>query len=129
MRASMERRRFRRAELDVEVTMHPLGAPEGIDSTVFGRVKDLSLAGFYSHVKTPCSLKVGDMAMCSVAIPPDQSRWFPFTRVTGKGSVVRLDPVPQGRRTGDSPEGEELMGVAVAFAPTVTALGSIEAIY
>lgn len=126
MKAAVERRRFRRAGLDVEVAIRLLGTEDGSASTILGRIRDLSLAGFYGHVKAPCSLKVGDLAMCSVAIPPEQSRWFPFTRITGKGSVVRLDSVPQGRRLGDSPNDEPLMGVAVAFAPDVTALGSIQ---
>ena len=131
MKSGVERRRFRRAELDVSVTIHPLPGQDGASAPPFvGRIKDLSLAGFYGHVKASCSLKVGDLAMCSIVIPPEQSRWFPFTRVTGKGSVVRLDSIPEGRRVGDSPpNGEPLLGMAVAFAPNVTALGSIESMY
>ena len=126
MKASMERRRFRRAELDVPVSIRALGEQGSTSEPIVGQAKDISLAGLYCHVKTPCSIASGQSVMCSVVIPPEQARWFPFTRVTGRGNVVRLEPVPEGRRAGEIQPEEQLMGVAIAFAADVTALGTIE---
>jgi hypothetical protein len=79
-------------------------------------------------VKAPCALQVGEQVICSIAVPPEQSRWFPFSRILGKGWVTRLKPIAMGRRDGDwvpeSPE-EELLGLVVAFNPDVSALGTI----
>ena len=125
MKAGVERRRFRRAEVDVPVAIRPGGAGSASAALIEGQVKDISLAGFYCYMKAPCALKPGDMVSCSMTIPQEQARWFPFTRVVGKGSVMRIEPVPMGRRAGDTPSEEELVGAAIAFTPDVTALGSI----
>ena len=125
MRASVERRRFRRAELDVPVSIRAMGTQVTDTGPIVGEVKNISLAGVYCHVKASCALTPGQSVLCSVMIPEEQSRWFPFTRVTGKGSVVRLEPVPVGRRAGEEPTDDHLVGMAIAFASDVTALGTI----
>lgn len=127
MKTLSERRQFRRAELDVTIAIRPIEEEEGASSTVIeGRVKNVSLAGVLCFVPTPCPLKTGQAVICSVTIPLEQARLFPFTRLNGKGWIVRIAPVAPGRRSGDLTQGEQFLSVAVAFAPDVTALGTIE---
>ena len=127
MRPSVERRRFRRAELDVAVDIRPAGQRDPTISAISGQVKDVSLAGVYCFVSAPCQLKAGDEVNCSISIPEEQSRVFPFSRVLGRGCVVRVDPNPAPAReaSGESRigEGEPLVGLALSFAPDVMALG------
>jgi len=120
MRSGVERRQFRRAEVDVPVAIR-------FDSgSATGQVKNVSLAGVYCYTNSPCALKPGESVTCAIAIPPEQTRAFPFTRIAGKGWVVRVEPVPAGRRAGENPSDEDLIGLAVAFTPDVTALGAVE---
>ena len=121
----MERRRFRRAELDVPVSIRSMEQEQSA-SPVVGQVKDVSLAGVYCYLKDPLPFKPGELVVCSIAIPPEQTRLFPFSRILGKGWIVRAEPVPLGRREGERPPEEELIGVAVAFTPEVSALGTLE---
>ena len=128
MKATAERRRSRRAELDVTVEIRPAGA--GQEPSAFppltGEVKNISLAGVYAHVKAPCPLQPGQHIICSIHVPPEQARWFPFARILGKGWVIRLDPVQVGRRAGEAMPEDQLLGLAIAFAPDVTALATLE---
>lgn len=125
MRSGVERRQFRRAEIDVPVSIRASASEEPSPPTITGQVKNLSLSGVYCYTASPCSLKPGESVTCAVAIPPEQARAFPFTRIAGKGWVVRVDPIPAGRRAGENPTDEDLIGLAVAFTPDVTALGTI----
>ena len=127
MKTAMERRRFRRAALDVPISIRPLGQEESA-GPVMGQVKDVSLAGVYCYTKTPCRLQPGERVVCSISISQEQTRQFPFSRLLGKGWVVRLEPVPVGRREGEHPPEDEetVLGLAVAFTPDVAALGTIE---
>ncbi len=124
MKAVVERRQFRRADVDVAVEIRPQ-RDGGLGEPIAGQVKNVSLAGVLSYVQAPCALQAGDQVVCSMTIPESQNRFFPFTRLHGKGWVVRIDEIASGRRAGDVPEGEQWLGLAIAFAPDVTALGSI----
>jgi len=124
MKTTMERRRFRRAELNVLMTMR-LVNQDAEAEPVIGQVKDISLAGAFCYTEAPCFLKLGDAVICSIAIPPEQARLFPFTRVLGKGWVTRLEPLLVGRREGERQPEEALLALAVAFSPDVAALGTI----
>ena len=127
MKTLSERRQFRRAELDVTISIRPLAEEEGASTTVIeGRVKNVSLAGALCYVPTPCPLKTGQAVVCAVTIPLEQARLFPFARINGKGWIVRIAPAAAGRRSGDFTPGEQYLSVAVAFAPDVTALGTLE---
>lgn len=119
----MERRRFRRAELDVPVSIRP-ATQDASAEPVVGHVKDVSLAGVFCYVKAPCPLEVNTPVIFSIAIPFEQLRAFPFTRLLGKGRIVRTEPIPVGRRSGEDQAGEPLQGLALEFAPNVTALAS-----
>lgn len=127
MKAEVERRRFRRAELEVPVAIRAVGPhEEPAPEPLVGETKDISLAGVYCHLKAPCTLAPGQSVMCTVAIPEELFKRFPFARLTGRGSVVRLEPVPAGRRADDNQSSKQLIGLAIAFAPDVTALGAME---
>ena len=102
MKAGVERRRSRRADLDVPIEIRQGPASES-HQPVVGQVKNVSLTGVYFHVKTPCALQTGEQVTCSIHIPPEHSRWFPFTRILGKGWIMRSEPVPVGRRAGEAP--------------------------
>lgn len=125
MKSEMERRRFRRAELDVQVAIRPV-AQNASAEPVIGQVKDVSMAGVYCYVKSPCPLALDTPVIFSISVPFEHVRAFPFTRVLGKGRVVRAEPVPVGRRSGELRAGEPLQGLALEFAPDVTALASAE---
>ena len=132
----IERRQYRRAELEVPVTILVEDAsvssaeegqkhPETSRTVVKGDLKNMSLAGFFAHVKSPCPLQPNSEVVCSVVIPSDEEVRFPFSRVAGKGWVVRLEPIPTGRRAGETKSSEQLLGIAVAFHPNVSALGRV----
>ena len=129
MRNVFERRRFRRASIEaVPVTLRacPDPAADGSVSAVQAHARDVSLAGMYCYVSAPVPWLVGEPVHCTVVIPPEQAASFPFARVLGPGWVVRVDQIPRGRRAGENPSGEERYGVAVAFAPDVTALAAVQ---
>ena len=125
MKSEVERRQFRRAEIDVPVAIRQMSAEPSSPATITGQVKNLSLSGVYCYTTSPCALKPGESVSCTVAIPPEQARLFPFTRIAGRGWVVRMDPILSGRRAGENPTTDMLIGLAVAFTPDVTALGTI----
>ena len=120
----MERRRYRRAELNVPVAIRQLGSDGSPGTSMTGEVKNLSLAGVFCHVKAPSTMELGHTMICSTLIPPEERRAFPFTRIHGKCTVVRVETVPMGRRAGESQASEPLVGIAMAFASDVTALGT-----
>jgi len=104
--------------------MNAEGAAE--QATVTGQAKNVSLAGLYCHVKGSCALAPGQQVISSISCSEDQARRFPFARVLGKGWVTRVEPVVTGKRVGEPIEDQTLIGVTVAFAPDVTALGMLE---
>ena len=123
MRSVLERRQFRRAELNVPVTIRSL-TPEGSASEpIIGQVKDVSLAGMYCTVIKPAPVASGDTIACSVSIPSDHATLFPFTRIAGKGRILRVDG--RHRHAGAAAGDQERVGLAVAFAPDITALTAI----
>ena len=128
MRTATEQRQYRRAEIDASLSIRLLSQLSQNEpaSPIPCRVKNASLAGVYCYVGDGYSLKPGDQVVCSLAIPTEQTRLFPFRRVLGKGRIVRVEPIPTGRRAGESPSGQQLFGAAIAFAPDITALGSLE---
>lgn len=130
MKTGIERRRFRRADLDeVRVQIRPYtdGSAEPVLSQpITGQLKNVSLAGFFCYVKQPCELQTGQLIAASIELGPEQRRLFPFSGLFGKGWVIRQDTIARGRRAGELHNDEHLIGLAVAFAPDVAALGMIE---
>jgi hypothetical protein len=121
-----ERRRFRRADLELPVTVRPLNDQNVPGEPVICQLREVSLAGLYCSVKAPSPFKLNDHVVCSVSVPRERTRVFPFTRLHSKGWVVRVEPVPAGRRAGESSSGEQMVGLAVAFASDATALATFE---
>ena len=122
MSLTTERRRFRRAEVAVDVAIRPQDAATAV---VTGAVKDISLAGVYCYAPSPCPLKPGAPVTCEVTVPAEQTRQFPFSRILSKGWIVRVEPIPTGRREGERPSDDARVGVAVAFTPDVKAFGTV----
>ena len=123
MSPTIERRKSRRADTEAPV---PIELRDGNSAPpVIGQVKNISLAGALCHVQAPCALKPGDEVICSCSLPREGARGFPFQRILGKGRVVRVEAVAGGRRAGETPSEQDLVAVAIAFAPDVTALATI----
>lgn len=125
MAVGTERRRFRRADLEVPVEIRKADQKGAEINTVRGTVRDVSLAGFYCFIENPSDLKLGDLVDCSVSVTEEQVR-FPFSRVLGRGWVTRLEPNLPGEQADEqSSSKKSVVGLAVAFAPDVTALGTM----
>ena len=126
MSHTVERRRFRRAGLEAPVVIRAVDTAGSEQAPITGQAKNVSLAGLYCHVKAPCPLTIGQAVLSSIAFSEEQARVFPFARLLGKGWVTRVEPVAPGKRAGDLADDDALMGVTVAFAPDLTALGMLE---
>ena len=126
MSSALEHRRFRRATLDAPVVIRTVEAEGAEPAIITGQAKNVSLAGLYCHVKSPCSLTAGQPVLSSIAFTDEQARLFPFARLLGKGWVTRVESVTAGKRAGEPAERDALIGVTVAFTPDLTALGMLE---
>jgi hypothetical protein len=127
MDVTVDRRKARRAEVEVPIQLR-LATPQNPDGerSLMGKVKNVSLTGVYCQVKAPCPLHVGEPVICSVSVPKPQRRYFPFSSLRSRGWVTRLEPLPMGRRHGEVPAGESLLGVGLCFASDVMAFGALE---
>ena len=112
--------------MEVEVEIRSQASPSASANRTIGSLKNVSLAGLYCTVKAPAPFQSGDQVICSLSIPPQHARQFPFTRILGRGWILRLDAVPSGRRAGENQGANALIGVAIAFSPNVTALGTVD---
>ncbi len=118
--AAVERRRHRRVDLPVKVVFRLIeGASVGAPFTSFA--KDVGLAGVFVIVPGSANLKPGAAVSYSVEVPPERQRQFPFTRLMGKGWIVRL-----AEKETDAEGGILGTGVAIAFADDVTALSTVQ---
>jgi hypothetical protein len=114
---NVELRRGRRVTLQASVLLKPADA--GPDAAFEERrVGNISLAGVYFEIDGANPYAVEDVVMTSVAIPESQRRDFPFTRLIGRGRVVRVDTLPPR-------EGRPRFGVALQFGADVTALTTV----
>ena len=119
--SGVERRRGRRMSFEAPLLIRHLSAEE---SHPFKErvTKNVSLAGVYFECEigdaTPYA--VDHVVVTSVLIPEPQRRQFPFTRLAGRGRVVRVTEFPHGT-AGTS----RRVGVAVEFGDDVLALTTI----
>ena len=81
--------------------------------------KNLSLTGVYFEAKEPPRLTVNEMVIASVVVPETERRQFPFTRLSGKGRVVRIQALDEDDAT------RKRYGIALEFGDDVTALTPI----
>ena len=115
----VERRRERRATLEAPLLLRRLGTPpsQSFEERV---TKNISLAGVYFELEGEDLYGVNEPLLTSVSIPEAKQREFPFTRVAGRGRVVRVEELP--------PEGagpRRRVGVAIEFSSDVTMLTAI----
>lgn len=117
---SLERRRGRRINLEVPLLIR--GDEARLAQPFQEHVtKNLSLAGVYFETGDGPRFAVNDVVVVSAVIPALQRQEFPFTRVAGKGRIVRvteLEPQAADRKR---------FGVALEFGDDVTALTAVPA--
>ncbi len=118
----VERRHARRTKFDGPMMIR--AAETRTDAPIMAQVRNVSLAGAYCAVKSPCTLKPQDEVVCSLETPPEQLRTFPFSRLHGRGWIVRIERISMGRRAGETLSDDQL-GLVIAFSPDVTALSTI----
>ena len=118
--APSERRRYRRIPLPVQVLAKRAqpGEPGESDRFQSGLVQDVSLAGVYFTTPAWKRIEPQEMLTVSISVPREQSRDFPFSRLVGRGRVVRVQPVE-----GETPNTAQL-GIALEFADDLTVLAA-----
>lgn len=111
----VDRRRGRRIALQASVRIKKSDAAFG-EPFKEQVCQNVSLAGVYFETEQSPALNKNDVVVTSVSISPSQTRDFPFSRLAGKGRVVRVeeikDPSGQSKR----------FGVALEFGEDMTAL-------
>lgn len=117
----VERRRGRRANVRAKMLIKRLGqeTPQASKEEV---TQNLSLAGAYFETDPENQYKANEFVMTSVAVPESQVRDFPFTRLAGKGRIVRVSEVSAQEGTTS-----KRIGVALEFGEDLTALSALPA--
>ena len=113
--AGSERRRYRRVPLSVHVLARR-SSTAGQGAFEAGETQDVSLGGMYFTTAAWRDVQPQDMLTLSVSVPRDHTRDFPFSRLAGRGRVVRVD------RVRDHEPGPPQLGIAVEFADDLTML-------
>ena len=112
----IDRRRHRRIDLTV-----PILARRSTDGTTApfkqGVARNLSLAGVYFTTAGWHELEADEVMTISVSVPPEKVRNFPFSRLAGRGRVVRVDELAKV-----ASEGPTLFGIALEFGEDLTVL-------
>ena len=118
-RGSVDRRRGKRANLEVPLSIRRVEADR---SKPFQEevTKNISLVGLYFETEHGDQYTMNEMVTASVAVPDQQTRQFPFRRLSGRTRVVRVNELPSG-----TPSGRRRFGVALEFGDDVTALTAI----
>jgi hypothetical protein len=80
--------------------------------------ENLSLVGAYFETTSPHGLAPDGQILASVSIPEGERRAFPFTRLAGRGRVVRIHELPPL-------DGSPRYGVALEFSNDLTALTAV----
>ena len=113
---SADRRRGRRVSVEAPLLIRPSG--EGMPTSFQQeRTKNVSLAGAYFETAKGEGFAINVPVVVSVSVPIAETRQFPFTRLAGRGRVVRMfDLQPEGA------VGHKRFGIAVEFGDDVTAL-------
>ena len=120
-RTGVERRRGRRANLKASLLIRRFGT-SGLGPAKEELAENISLAGVYFETEESSAYVAHDVVMTSVSIPDQHTRQFPFTRVAGRGRVVRVHELPV-----EDPSGRKRFGIALEFGDDVTALTAIPA--
>lgn len=126
---SVDRRRERRIALHVPIQIRRVedAASGPVEE---GLTNNVSLAGVYFECRAELPLAPNEIVVASVSIPEGPLREFPFTRLAGRGRVVRVDALPAGAesheagRPAQAPGGRR-QGVALEFGEQLTMLSAI----
>lgn len=111
-----ERRRYRRIQLALPMQARKIESEEP-GNFKDGVTKDISLAGVYFTTSAWQQIDCDESLMISVAVPRERARDFPFSRLAGRGRVIRVEELAKVRETGP-----RLFGVAVEFGDDLTVL-------
>ena len=117
---SVERRRGRRAYVEAPLLIRRMGAQGSASREEL--TKNVSLAGVYFETEEGHPYTENEMVMVSVSNPEANVREFPFTRLAGRGRVVRIEPLPQQEASRT-----KRVGIALEFSHDLTALSAIPA--
>lgn len=85
-----EKRRSKRIDLSLPVSVK-CASKSGKGDTLEGITINVSYYGAYLVDISIKNLKAEDTLNISLSVPRDESRDFPFSRITGKAKVVRVD--------------------------------------
>jgi len=117
---TIERRRGRRVLLHVPLLIRRVDQ-QGPSAPLTAVTRNLGLAGVYFETDAASALAVNEVVIASVSVPEAQRRVFPFTRMSGKSRVVRVEVL-------DADQSHPTrIGVALEFGDEVTALSAIPA--
>ena len=112
-----ERRRARRIDLEASLFLRQDSGADG-DSVQQRLAKNVGLSGVYFETDNPYALN--EVMVASLSVPESERRQFPFTRLMGRGRVVRVQELSQADR-----DGRKRFGVALEFGADLTALTAI----
>ena len=115
--APRERRRYRRVPLEVQV-LAKRTAPGEPSRFQPGVTQDVSLSGVYFTTPAWQQVQPQEVLTVSISVPREQSRDFPFSRLVGRGRVVRVQPVD-----GETAD-EQQLGIALEFGDDLTILAA-----
>ena len=114
-----ERRRGRRISLQAPLLIRRL-AQQGAELFQELLTQNVSMAGVYFETDDADAFAMNESVMTSVSIPEIQRREFPFTRLAGRGRVVRINPLPPPQSSE-----RQRFGIALEFGEDLTALTAI----
>ena len=118
---NVDRRRGRRA--DVQASLRIQGTSEGKSEWVKAETtQNVSLAGVYFETEDGGTYHLNHVVTMSISIPSAQTRLFPFTRLAGRGRVIRVRKLPQEESTTT-----KRYGVSLEFGEDLTALTALPA--
>ena len=118
--SAVERRRGRRVSLSAPLLIRRVGVSQ---SEPFAQAvtKEVSLTGLYFECEadeTP-EYQLNDIVVASVSVSDPHQREFPFSRVAGRGRIVRVDALADGKGSA-----RKRFGIALEFGNDVTALAA-----
>lgn len=116
----IERRRGRRVNLNAPLLIRRVG-PSQPESFAQALTKEVSLTGLYFEYETEGApeYQMNDVVVASVSVSDPQQREFPFSRLAGRGRIVRVDALADGKAGA-----RKRFGIALEFGSDVTALAA-----
>lgn len=86
----VDKRKFKRLDLSIPMTLKRISS-DGKENTVTGLTSNISYNGTYVREANIKDLKPEENLHISLSVPRDDTRDFPFSRLTGKARVVRVE--------------------------------------